>query len=653
MATENNNVYNSSEKTHINPSHLKRADSGNGSGNILWSRDIDWGDISSNLGTLDSRFIIQKLEDISDSLSELSNRVTALDSKVTTLDDKVTVLDDRVTALENQTPEPELILTSAEGSIQRPKGSLSSIDAVGGSADITVTVGSTANITKPTSLTLTYESNINEITSTPVAIYNGSTVTPTWTSSDTSVATVSETTITAVGPGSATLTATYNGKTATYNLTVTDESTSSSVTSGWTYTSDDTNIATISDTTVTGKAQGTTRINVNYEDKTCKLTGTVTVNAAPQLSLSVTSGSIQRPKGSLSSIDAVGGSADITVTVDSTANITKPTSLTLTYGSNTNKTVSTPIATYNEETVIPTWRSNNTLVAEVNGSTITAVGPGSATLTATYNGQIATYNLTVTNESTSSSVTSGWTYTSDDTTIATISGTTVTGKAPGTTRINVNYSGKTYKLPGTVTVNAAAQDGVYFSIGTTEVTLDNYTTVNNATTEIPSSTIYQSTVRNYHYILTPANKTIAIVDTDDNAPINFTEQTDIVIPNHKVYKTNGPLNVGGRVTITLSDATPQAETFYFSIGITPIDETNYTTANNGTTEIPTSTIYQSTVRNYHYILTPANKTIAIVDTDDNAPINFTEQTDIVISNHKVYRTNGPLNVGGRVTITLS
>ena len=91
----------------------------------------------------------------------------------------------------------------------------------------------------------------------------------------------------------------------------------------------------------------------------------------------------------------------------------------------------------------------------------------------------------------------------------------------------------------------------YFSIGTTVPTASNYTTVNGATTTIPTTTRYSSTQRNYHYILIPSNKTITIVDDSDNAPINITEQTSISIPNHKVYKTNGALSVGGTVRITL------------------------------------------------------------------------------------------------------
>ena len=116
----------------------------------------------------------------------------------------------------------------------------------------------------------------------------------------------------------------------------------------------------------------------------------------------------------------------------------------------------------------------------------------------------------------------------------------------------------------------------------------------------------------------------------------------------------GGSSVNENTVIETLEPEPQPQDgVYFSIGITPIDETNYTTANNATTEIPESIIFESSVRNYHYILIPADKHITIVDTDDNAPINFTEQTDIVIPNHKVYKTNGPLNVGGRVTITLS
>lgn len=97
------------------------------------------------------------------------------------------------------------------------------------------------------------------------------------------------------------------------------------------------------------------------------------------------------------------------------------------------------------------------------------------------------------------------------------------------------------------------QTTYYFSIGTTIPNTANYTTANGATTIIPTTTTYSSTQRNYHYILIPSNKIITIVDVNfNNAPINITEQTSIIIPNHKVYKTVGALSVGGTVRITLS-----------------------------------------------------------------------------------------------------
>ena len=65
----------------------------------------------------------------------------------------------------------------------------------------------------------------------------------------------------------------------------------------------------------------------------------------------------------------------------------------------------------------------------------------------------------------------------------------------------------------------------YFSIGTEAVTADNYTTANNATTTIPTTTEYTSSQRVRHYVLIPSNKTLTIVDKNLNAPIPMTEDT--------------------------------------------------------------------------------------------------------------------------------
>ena len=312
------------------------------------------------------------------------------------------------------------------------------------------------------------------------------------------------------------------------------------------------------------------RIKVNYLDGSLYY-GTnnqfLDFSAEPsQLILSSISGSIQRPKGSLSSIAAVGGSDNITVTVGSTANITAPTSLTLTYGANTNKTASTPTATYNGANVTPTWSSDNTSVATVSGTTITAKAAGSAILTASYDNKTATYSLTVTNESTSSSVTSGWTYTSANTSIATISSKTVTGVAQGTTNIKVNYSGKTCDLTGTVTVNDAIPPTTYYwyagqSNPTNMTTIDPI--VNDMTsagwrligTSIPtyssSNKLYDTVVRQNdnsfivtgtslakQWVALPANSSACVRDGagNDGTTVNICTQIQNVTLNGVEYK---------------------------------------------------------------------------------------------------------------------
>ena len=103
----------------------------------------------------------------------------------------------------------------------------------------------------------------------------------------------------------------------------------------------------------------------------------------------------------------------------------------------------------------------------------------------------------------------------------------------------------------------------------------------------------------------------------------------------------------------MQNSEPQEVTYYFSVGITPVTSDNYTTVNNATTDIPTTTTYASQQRNYHYILAPDNKTVTVVNNANNNEIPITEQTDINISGHNVYKTNGPLSVGGVVRITLN
>ena len=92
----------------------------------------------------------------------------------------------------------------------------------------------------------------------------------------------------------------------------------------------------------------------------------------------------------------------------------------------------------------------------------------------------------------------------------------------------------------------------YFSVGTTVPNADNYTTVNGATTTIPTNQEFTSSSRVRHYFLIPDNKTLTVLDKTLNVAVPITENTSISIPNHKVYQTNGAIASGATVIIKLS-----------------------------------------------------------------------------------------------------
>jgi len=95
---------------------------------------------------------------------------------------------------------------------------------------------------------------------------------------------------------------------------------------------------------------------------------------------------------------------------------------------------------------------------------------------------------------------------------------------------------------------------VYFSVGTTPPNADNYTTVNDATTTIPTTQTYwnNSGAKAYIYVLVPSNKTITIVDASISSSYEFTEDISVSIVNHKVYKTTARIAYGGGIKVTIS-----------------------------------------------------------------------------------------------------
>ena len=96
------------------------------------------------------------------------------------------------------------------------------------------------------------------------------------------------------------------------------------------------------------------------------------------------------------------------------------------------------------------------------------------------------------------------------------------------------------------------QTTYYFSVGTTAPTASNYTTVNGATTTIPTNQEFTSSSRVRYYFLIPDNKTLTVLDKNAQVAVPITENTSISIPNHKVYQTNGAIASGATVIIKLS-----------------------------------------------------------------------------------------------------
>ena len=205
----------------------------------------------------------------------------------------------------------------------------------------------------------------------------------TWTSSDTSVATVSGGKITALKAGSTTITASCSGKSASCTVTVTAKPVESVTLSKTTvslveggsetitasvnpagasdqtvaWSSDNTNVATVSGGKITALKPGTAKITATCAGKSATCTVTVTAKPVESVTLSKTAVSLVE-----------GGSETITASV-------KPT---------------------NGSTQTVTWSSDNANVATVKDGKITAVKAGKAKITATCGGKSATCEVNVT-----------------------------------------------------------------------------------------------------------------------------------------------------------------------------------------------------------------------------------------------------------------
>jgi uncharacterized protein YjdB len=311
----------------------------------------------------------------------------------------------------------------------------------------------------------------------------------TYTSSNTSVATISGRTITIVGAGTSTITATQTAAgnytsgtiTATFQVnqaspTITNFSVptktfgdspfnivdpSSNSTGAFTYISSNTSVATISGRTISIVGAGTSTITATQSSTTNYSSGTVTATfQVNQASPTITNFSVPTK-----------------VLGDSPFNIVDPSS---------------------NSTGAFTYTSSNTSVATISGRTITIVGAGTSTITATQSSagnytsgtitatfQVNQTSPTITNFSVptktfgdtsfnivdpSSNSTGSFIYISSNSSVATISGRTVTIVGNGTSTIMASQDASGNYTSGAITttfqVNKAIPTITNFSIPT-------------------------------------------------------------------------------------------------------------------------------------------------------------------------------------------
>src|SRR6056300_1227913 len=292
-----------------------------------------------------------------------------------------------------------------------------------------------------------------------------------YSSSDTSVATISGTTVTIVGSGSTVITASqasdsnYNSATVTASLTVAKDdpilsglvpmtktfndvdfslSATSSSTVAISYSSSDTSVATISGTTVTIVGSGSTVITASQASDSNYNSATVTA------SLTVVK---DNPIIELSDVNKTFNDEDFSLSATSSS------------------------------TGIISYSSSDTSVATISGTTVTIVGSGLTVITASqasdsnYNSATVTASLTVVKDnpiielsdvnktfndedfslSATSSSTGAISYSSNDASVATISGTTVTIVGAGSAVIEASQAADSNYNSTTVTASITVE----------------------------------------------------------------------------------------------------------------------------------------------------------------------------------------------------
>jgi len=315
----------------------------------------------------------------------------------------------------------------------------------------------------------------------------------TWTSDNTSVATVNNGVVTAVAAGNATITVTTveGGKTATCAVTVAAASQSNNV-------------------AVTGVTLAPTSLSLTVGGSTGSLTATVAPSNATNKTVSWSTSDASVATVYNGVVTAV-GSGTVTITVSTqdggktatcAVSVTAPvsgvslsqTSLSLTMGGTQTATLIATVQPSGAANKSVSWASSNPNVATVNNGVVTAVAAGTATITVTTveGGKTATCAVTVNPSAvTFNSVTANGSSTQTTTQIELILSQAITGLTSsditlsgvtGVIKGTLTSSGPTYTLPisgfasgGTLTVEVSSPTGYSVTGGSKTVSIYHYT----------------------------------------------------------------------------------------------------------------------------------------------------------------------------------
>ncbi|HUQ80387.1 MAG TPA: Ig-like domain-containing protein [Gemmatimonadaceae bacterium] len=470
-----------------------------------------------------------------------------------------------------------------------------------GTATVTVTPSpvATVNVTPPTAnLTIGQTTALAaELRDASNNVLTGRAIA--WSTSNAAVATVSPTgVVTAAGTGTATITATSEGKTGTATITVaavpvatvTVAPTTLPLQAGQTGTLTAT-ARDAANNVLAGRAITWSSSNTNVA--TVAPNGTVTAVAPGSATISATS-------------EGKTGTAAVTVTAVPVASVTvAPSTLPLQVGQSGTLTASTLDASNNALAGrAVAWSSSNTSVATVSqAGVVTAVGPGTATITATSEGRSGTASVTVsvvpvasvtvapptlsvadgqtgtltaTVRDAANNVLTGRTvtWTSSATGVATVAPNgTVTGVAPGTATITATSEGKT----GTSTVTVTAVPVATVTVAPTSLPLQTgQTGTLTATTRDASNAVLTGRVVAWSSSNTnvatvspagvvtavgPGTATITATSEGRNGTASVTV-TAVPVASVAVSPTTASLTTGGtqQITATPRDAAGNALT---------------------------------------------------------------------------------------------